>query len=232
MKIVLVHGQNHKGSSYTIGRIIADRIAGEKTITEFFLPRDLNHFCIGCYQCIDDEEKCPFYAEKQKIMAEIEQADVLIFTTPTYCLRASAPMKSFIDLTFSYWMSHRPRACMFEKRTVIISTAAGAGAGSAVKDIATAVAYWGISDITRYGISVQAMNWESVSEKKKAKIEKAAGKIARQLSSADKPHVTLKTKALFSIMRLMQAKNMGSGEAEQKYWEKNGWLGKERPWNQ
>ena len=40
MKIVLVHGQNHKGSTYNIGRMIADKIGGE--ITEFFLPKDLN----------------------------------------------------------------------------------------------------------------------------------------------------------------------------------------------
>ena len=41
-----------------------------------------------------------------KIMTAVESADVLIFTTPTYCMRASTPMKSFIDLTFNYWMIH------------------------------------------------------------------------------------------------------------------------------
>lgn len=102
MKIVLIHGQNHKGSSYTIGRKIANKISCEKNITEFFLPRDLNHFCLGCYNCVEDEEKCPYYSEKHRIMEEVEKADILIFTTPTYCLRASAPMKSFIDLTFTY----------------------------------------------------------------------------------------------------------------------------------
>ena len=101
MKIVMVHGQNHKGSSYNIGRQIANKIGREEDIVEFFLPRDLNHFCLGCYACIDDDRKCPFYEEKNKIMTAIESADVLIFTTPTYCMRASAPMKSFIDLTFS-----------------------------------------------------------------------------------------------------------------------------------
>ena len=53
-------------------------------------------------------------------MTEVESADILIFTTPTYCLRASAPMKSFIDLTFNYWMSHRPRKCMFSKKAIVI----------------------------------------------------------------------------------------------------------------
>lgn len=132
MKIVMINGQNHKGSTYKIGRMIADKISGENDITEFFLPKDLNYFCLGCYACIDDVTKCPFYDEKNKIMTEIESADVLIFTTPTYCLRASAPMKSFIDLNFNYWMIHRPRKCMFTKQTIVVSTAAGTGTKSAI----------------------------------------------------------------------------------------------------
>ena len=50
MKIVMIHGQNHKGSTYHIGRKIADKI-GTEEIVEFFLPKDLNHFCVGCYAC-------------------------------------------------------------------------------------------------------------------------------------------------------------------------------------
>ena len=39
MNIVLIHGQNHKGSSYHIGRMIADKIDVKKEITEFFCPK-------------------------------------------------------------------------------------------------------------------------------------------------------------------------------------------------
>ena len=55
MRIVLIHGQNHKGSSYHIGKMKADTISGKKEVSEFFLPRDLNHFCLGCYQCIEND---------------------------------------------------------------------------------------------------------------------------------------------------------------------------------
>ena len=109
MKIVLIHGQNHKGSSYHIGRMIADKLGSDNVIAEYFLPRDLDHFCVGCYQCTDDEAACPYYTEKRAIMEKVESADLLIFTTPTYCLRSSAPMKAFIDLNFTYWMPHSPR---------------------------------------------------------------------------------------------------------------------------
>ena len=230
MKIVMINGQNHKGSTYNIGRLLAKNIGSDKDIVEFFLPKDLNHFCLGCYTCIEDDTKCPFYEEKNRIMKEVEEADILIFTTPTYCLRASAPMKSFIDLTFNYWMSHRPRKCMFNKTAVVISTAAGSGAKKAVKDVSDALFYWGIPCIVEYGICIQAMNWDGVSEKKKQKIEKDTIRIAQRLSRKKRVKPGIKTKAMFSLMRMMQKADLGSGEADKSYWEKSGWLGKERPW--
>ncbi len=230
MKIAILHGQNHKGSSYHIGRMIADKIQGENEITEFFLPRDLNHFCLGCYNCIEDDAKCPFYSEKKNIMDAVEAADVLIFTTPTYCMHASAPMKSFIDLTFTYWMVHRPRKCMFSKRAVVVSTAAGTGMKSAIKDITNTLFYWGVPYIKSYGVAVQAMSWDGVNEKKKAKIEKDTSKLARKLSTGKKPSVGLKTRFMFKVMGGMQSVSWGSSPIEKEYWEQNGWLGNKRPW--
>lgn len=230
MKVVLIHGQNHKGSSYHIGRMIADKMQGTNEITEFFLPRDLNHFCLGCYNCIEDDAKCPFYDDKRKIMDAVEEADVLIFTTPTYCMHASAPMKSFMDLTFTYWMVHRPKKCMFSKRAVVVSTAAGTGMKSAMKDITNTLFYWGVPYIKSYGVAVQAMSWDGVNSKKKAKIEKDTAKLARKLSVGKKPSVGIKTRFMFKVMGVMQSTGMGSSPVEKEYWEQNGWLGKKRPW--
>ena len=230
MKIVLIHGQNHKGSSYHIGKMLAEQFSANE-INEFFLPKDLEHFCVGCYACITDEEKCPFYAEKKKIMDEVEKADLLIFTTPTYCLGASAPMKAFIDLTFTYWMSHRPRKCMFSKRAVVISTAAGKGMKSATKDIQTSLFYWGVPYIKEYGIAVQAMSWDQVSDKKKARIKQDIKKLANKISNKRNVCVGFKTKFMFGIMRMMQKKGLGSSPEDKEYWKENGWLDKKRPWD-
>ena len=163
-------------------------------------------------------------------MQAVEDADLLIFTTPTYCLRASAPMKSFLDLTFTYWMSHRPRKCMFSKRAVVISTAAGSGAKSAVKDITTALFYMGVPEIKSYGIAVQAMNWDMVKEQKKQKIKRDVERLAKSVSKEKRPRIGLKTRFIFKMMAGMQSAGWGSSQIEKKYWEKNGWLGKGRPW--
>ncbi len=58
MKITTINSQNHKGSSYMIGRLLAERLTDADNITEFFLPGDLNHFCLGCYTCIENEREC------------------------------------------------------------------------------------------------------------------------------------------------------------------------------
>lgn len=230
MKITIINGQNHKGSTYNIGKQLTESVSCKKEISEFFLPKDLNHFCTGCYACIEDEAKCPYYKEKNAIMQKIEQSDLLIFTTPNYCMAPSAPMKTFIDLTFTYWFSHKPRECMFNKKAVIISTTAGAGAKKAMKPIKTALLYWGIPWIKCYGISVQAMNWNTVSEKKKTKIEKDIKRLAKTLSKCKTPSVSFNTKFMFNMMANMQKANYGSSPTEKKYWEERGWLGKDRPW--
>lgn len=230
MKIALIHGHIRKGSTYNISRILIDKIYGATDVNEVFIPHLIKNGCIGCYSCIEDETRCPFYTEKAKIMKVIEEADLLVFTTPTYCMAPSSQMKQFMDLTFTYWMSHKPRANMFHKRAVVISTCAGAGSNKAIEPIARMLFYWGVPAVHRYGLSVQAMSWDGVSDKKKDKIEKDMAKLARKVSTKKSPRVGFKTRFMFNMMRMIQNAHMGSGEIERKYWEDMGWLGKDRPW--
>ena len=229
MKIVMLNGQNHRGSTYHIGRMIAEQIGGENEIAEFFFPKDLPHFCTGCYRCIEDVSACPFYGEKKVILDAVDAADLLIFTTPTYCLHVSAPLKSFIDLTFDLWMAHRPMESMFRKKAVIVSTSAGASTKSALKDVQDALFYMGVPQTVKYGLAVQAMNWQQVPEKKKAKIERDTRAIAKKLSSG-KPRVGLRTRFMFAVMGKMQKKGWNSSPVETAYWTEKGWLSGTKPW--
>lgn len=233
MKTVIIHGQSHKGSSYSIGRMLANQIASEDEITEFFLPKDLNHFCLGCCQCLHADTKCPFYNEKRVIESAIEAAEILIFTTPTYCMRASAPMKSFIDLTFINWMPHRPKACMFEKKAVVISTAAGGGTQKAIKDITNSLFYWGVPYIKSRGFNVNALNWRTVDEKRKRRIERSILKLSQGLKKSGRPRVGLRTRIVFNLFRSNIKKidtQTTPFESDYLHWLHNGWLGKARPW--
>ena len=230
MNIAVIHGQNHKGSSYHTARLLVDQIPGEHEITEFFLPRDLNHFCLGCYRCIENDADCPWYAQKNVIVDAMEKADLLVFTTPTYCMAPSASMKALLDLTFTMWMSHRPHGSMFHKRAVVISASAGSSTAGAIKGVAQNLFYWGVPKIYRYGAKVQAMNWESVKPEIKQKITKDMAKLARKLGKNSPPWVGLRTRFVFWMMAGMQKANWSSSPTEKEYWQERGWLGKARPW--
>ena len=60
MKIVIIHGQNHEGSTCMVARELARKVGGETR--EFFLPRDFDRPCCGCYTCLKtDLSNCPQY---------------------------------------------------------------------------------------------------------------------------------------------------------------------------
>lgn len=229
MRIAMIHGQNHRGSTYHAGRLLADRLAEE--LDEFFLPRDLNHFCTGCYQCIEDEMKCPFYVEKQAILSAMERADLIIFTTPNYCMGPSASMKALLDLLFDCWMTHRPREWMFHKKAAVICTTAGMGARQAIRCVKQSLAGWGIPCIKTYGIGVQAMNWDGVRPEKKRKIERDMARLANRFARIQTPRVGLRTRLTFRMMAGMHRAGWDASPAERQYWEERGWLGRARPWH-
>jgi hypothetical protein len=139
-------------------------------------------------------------------------------------------MKVFLDHYGYRWMVHRPDERMFHKQGVCISTAAGAGMKRANQDMADSLFFWGVAKIYKFGIAVSAVNWKSVPDKKKQRIEKATDAIAKRIIRRHgKVKPGLKTKGFFNIMRMLQKK--GWNEADVEYWKQKGWNDKNRPWH-
>lgn len=228
MKTVIIHGQNHKGSTYNIARILAEKIGGETT--EFFLPKDFGEFCVGCTTCfMKDEKKCPHYEKLKPITEAMDSADVIILASPVYVYHATGAMKAFLDHYGYRWLVHSPEESMFKKQGVCISTAAGAGIKPTNKDMADSLFFWGVAKIYKFGIAVAATDWKKVNDKKKKKIEKATSSIAKKIiKNNGKVKPSLKTKGYFYLMRMLQKK--GWNEKDIKYWKEKGWDKKSRPW--
>ena len=230
MKIAVINGQNHKGSTYHIGRMLAEKLEAEENIKEIFLPKDMPHFCCGCFKCIlEDEKLCPHYSCIKPITALIDDADVLIFTTPVYVLHATGSMKALLDHYGYRFIVHRPEERMFSKQAVCISTAAGSGVRSAIKDIKDSLFYWGVAKIYSFGIGVQATSWNDVTIKKKEKIEKKTSKLANMIRNKEgRVRPSIKTKLFFFMMRMVNQNPWNQVDGD--YWRLKGWLGSERPW--
>ena len=228
VKTVVIYGQSHKGSTYHIAHELAGKIGGE--ILEFLLPRDFGEFCLGCTDCfVESEEKCPHYGSLAPITQAMDAADVIVLASPVYVYHATGAMKAFLDHYGYRWMVHRPEASMFRKQGVCIATAAGAGIRSTVRDMSHSLFFWGIARIYQYGTTVAATDWDGVSEKKKAAIDRRISAIAERIISRNgRIHPGFKTKGMFYIVRMMQKKGWNDRDVE--HWKKQGWLEKRRPW--
>lgn len=227
MKITVIHGQSHKGSTYHIAKELCDKLGGD--VIEFFLPTDFDRFCKGCTACFTDETKCPDYEKLRPITDAMDNADVIILTSPVYVMHSTGTMKVFLDHYGYRFLVHRPEERMFNKQAVCISTAAGAGMGSAIKDMADSTFFWGIAKTYKLGVAVMETRWEMVKAKIKSRIDKKTTSLAKKIAKrVGKITPDIKTKAFFEIMSIMQ-KN-GFNPADVNYWKEKGWLSKTRPW--
>ena len=228
IKVTVIHGQNHKGSTYHIAKQLADKLGGE--VKEFFLPRDFDHFCTGCTNCFGkDEHLCPHYERLRPITEALDEADVIILASPVYVFHATGAMKALLDHYGYRWMVHRPEERMFHKQAVCISTAAGAGMKSTNKDMADSLFFWGVGRIYKYGVAVRETSYDRVGGKVKAAIDRKTTALAEKLKAGyGQVRPGIRTKAFFYFMRIAQ-KN-GFNEADAIYWKKKGWTAKARPW--
>ena len=226
MKITLIHGQSHKGSTYHIARMTAEKIGGD--IDEFFLPRDCSEGCFGCFACLKKgREFCPHNKQIKVIFDSMLSADVIIIGSPNYVMEMTGQLKSFFDHLFTAWITHRPEKAMFSKTAVVVSTAAGIGMNGVTKSLARQMFYLGVPKVYRFPVRVAAMSWADV--KIKDEINEKSDKIARKvIKKSGKVKPGIKLRAMFNFLRLMQ-KNNGWAPLDREYWESNGWLGKKRP---
>lgn len=197
MKITIIHGQSHRGSTYHIAKMLAEKLKGE--IAEFFLPREFSSLCIGCTNCFAKSETlCPHYEKLKPITEAIDNADVIILASPVYVYHVTGAMKVFLDHYGYRWLVHRPEESMFSKQAVCISTAAGGGMKSTNKDMADSTFYWGVAKTYKYGVGVREVSWNRVNDKIKNKIEKKTTSLAKRIRKnygSVKP--SIKTKAFF-----------------------------------
>lgn len=229
MKITMVHGQNHKESTYHTGKLLAEKLGGE--LTEFFLPRDFGEFCTGCTTCFMKSEKlCPHYDKLSPLSEAIIKADVIILTSPVYVFHATGPMKTWLDHYGYQWMVHRPEESMFTKQGVCISTAAGGGMKSTNKDMADSLFWWGVSRVYKLGVAVNAIKYKEIPQKKKQKIEEKTTKVAKKIiRRGEKVKPGMKIRGLFEVLRLVHKKG-SFNPTDSVYWKENGWTEEKRPW--
>ena len=212
-----------------VSRELARKVGGE--IREFFLPRDFDKPCLGCYTCFQSElARCPHYRQLEPLITAMLDADLLILDSPVYVYHATGSMMNFLDHFGTWWVVHRPMPQMSGKQAVAISTAAGGGMKSTARDMADSLEMWGVSKVYRLGFGVQALKPEEIPERIQKSIHQKTDRLARRIRKATgRKGWNPRAKKWFYLMRLAH-KAFPNAEPDYGYWERNGWHGTKRPW--
>ncbi len=229
MKITVVTGTEQKGCTYRIKETFLDALGPGHDITEFYLPRDLPHFCSGCKVCFfKDEALCPHADYVAPIWNSMLDSELLVFASPVYALRTTAQMKALLDHLCVHWMVHRPDERMFHKRAAILTNAVGAIQKGAQRDIQTSLTWLGVSQIRTLGIGLmEGIIFNQLSEKRQKEILRKVVKFAEMFKNQAPPRQGLKVRGLFAICQMMHqqaARKETVLSADNEYWAKKGWI--------
>lgn len=228
MRILTILGTPHKGNTRAVVDLFLDEFKDcEKE--EIILPNDFKNLCGGCANCIlKGEETCPHNKEVSSIVDKIEKADLIILATPVFVGSCSSSMKALLDHLAYMWLVHRPKASMFNKVGLVLTTAGGSGVKQTTKLLKTNLFYLGVPQIYNYGVTTMKMKGNYVDYKDKDKIKKQVSKKANKIKKAlEKRKVTFKTKFFYNIFKMTQ-KN-GWNKTDVDYWKNQGWLDGKRP---
>ena len=233
MKITAIYATERKGVSttYILAQKAINELRDDDKVYEFFLPKDMNHFCRGCYQCFEGyPEKCGGYEKIHAIRDAMNKSDLIIFTAPVYVFHIPGQLKALLDHFACEWMVHRPNGKMFTKQALIITTAAGGGMRSTIRDIKDSMNFWGVGRLYTYSSATWHPRKPEMTGKVTEEMEGAILKICRKIrkrAAHVKPR--LKVKLLFyTYGRLLH--KMTPESIDSMYWKEQGWLDKVRPW--
>ena len=230
MKVAAVYGNARNGSTRHIAALVLGGIQKRTSLelVEVVLPRDLNHFCAGCFTCIlRGEQNCPHADAVTPIVKTLGEADLIILASPVYGLDVSGPMKTFIDHLCYMWLSHRPNPAMFDKLGLSVVTTAGAGAKHATKTLRSSLRFWGVKRIFSYRKAVGASKWSEVPEKRQAEMAREAdalaAKIVKTAAKVKRIRPPFVRSVLFYVMKGMMRKNTWN-PVDKAHWETQGWI--------
>lgn len=223
MKVIIINGQTHKGNTHKVTNLLIKNLHCKKDDIKEYYATDFPQ-CTGCAQCILNSEKsCPHHEHVSRITSAIDNADVIIMTSPNYCMGMTGQLKSLCDHMAFRWMSHRP-VDMRNKIGVAVATTAGKGASKVTKQIAEQMMWWSVGKIYQIPFRVGAFSMEDIKEARLDKLSIKTNAVSKKINnnwSISKP--SFKTKFYFNMMKTMQIK-MPWSDIEVEYWKQQGFI--------
>ena len=225
MKVLAIMGSpRKKGNTYKVTRKVEESMKKLGNIEfEYVFLKDLDlKSCLGCGVCLDKGEKlCPLNDDRVMLEEKMQNADGVIFTSPTYVFNVSGLMKNFMD-RFAY-ACHRPR--FFKNAIVLTTSGAGTGTKMMLKSFKMAPLSWGFNIVESLDIITNGdpnSKLSTTEHKANKKIDNVAKKLYEAIQEG-KPKPSFLGMAMFQFAK----KEIGKLNPEYydfNYYKNQGWL--------
>ncbi|PKM73501.1 MAG: hypothetical protein CVU91_04220 [Firmicutes bacterium HGW-Firmicutes-16] len=229
MRITVINGTEQKGCTFHLKECFLSPLQEGNEITEFYLPGDFPHFCLGCKTCfMQSEDRCPHAEHTMKIWDAILEADLLVIAYPVYVSGIPGQLKALLDHFACHHMVHKPDKGMFAKRAVILSQSLRSSNRTGQREVENNLTWLGISDIKSMGFTLKdSYLWDELTQKRIKKIDRTVRKMACNYRSIAPTKKSIKVHFLFAISKMMiqkSLKNTCTPSSDAQYWRSQGWL--------
>jgi multimeric flavodoxin WrbA len=189
---------------------------------EYVFLSDYNlEFCRGCRLCTDrGEEKCPLKDDRDVLIEKMDNADGVIFASPTYSFQVTARMKNLMDrLAF---VCHRPR--FFGKTCTAIVTQAFYGGPATRKYLEFTAGTFGFTITNGSSVTtldpMTARQQEAISREMRA----SAQRFYRGLMRPTPPAPSLLRLVLFRLSRTSVKLLLDDSCCDYRVYRDKGWF--------
>ncbi|MBN2536087.1 MAG: flavodoxin family protein [Spirochaetales bacterium] len=234
MRILSIVGsqRKHGNTSHTV-YLLSQKIKNyshnyeiDSDINTVFLSEHIIRMCKGCRICFNKGEKnCPLKDDLLEIKNKINEADIIILSSPVYVEDVSGLLKNWIDRMA--FVCHRPE--FPGKSAYVISTSGAGSTKHTLMTMSTALRTWGFSIIGADTFKTGAfMNKDEMKKKYDKRLDKIAGKIVDYYRLSRFLSPGFLALMIFRIQQLYYKKSSEKDSVDYRYWEKMQWLGEKR----
>ena len=214
MKILAICGSPRKGGTFKVLNSIKDEFPDIDY--EILMLKDMNmKDCLGCYACINrGPENCPLQDDRDVILRKMEEADGVIFATPTNTRHVTVLMKKFMDKLG--YIAHRPY--FFDKYAMFVSTCKGFGADLANEYMSSNIGQYGFNVVSSLDLYVSTKS-EAETKYNQDQMVQEFKKLISAIQSGERIKPKLGDLVYFHIFKAISELNKKEGIADYEYYK-------------
>ena len=214
MKILAICGSQRKGNTFSVLNSVREEFPDVDY--EILMLKDMNlKDCLGCYACINrGPEKCPLKDDRDVIIKKMEDADGVVFATPTNTRNVTTLMKKFMDKLG--YIAHRPY--FFDKYALFVSTCKGFGADLANEYMSSNIGKYGFNVVSSLDLYISTKS-EAETKYNKGQMIQAFNEFVSAIKSGERDKPKVGDLVYFNIFKAISELNKKEGIADYEYYK-------------